>query len=246
MKTPKGFILDRFESPIDGNPCVAILTTSSSNRKTGNMMQVWILREDIHPTAAIETGDDYSICGNCPHRKNLITKKRSCYVNVGQAPSAVWRTYRAGKYQEDVKWNDRDLFAGRMIRWGAYGDPGILNSTIVDIINFHSAGWTGYTHQWREPFAQDFKGTFMASCDGMRDYLEASAHGWKCFSVAPVGQTGQGKQCPATVDNSQAQCATCRLCDGMKQDIWVEAHGPSRRHVGAIIEESPRELSQNV
>lgn len=229
----KGFILARFESPIDGNLCVAILTTSSSNRKTGDMMQVWILREDVHPVDAIATGDDYSICGNCPHRKDQTTGKRSCYVNVGQAPSAVWKAYKAGKYGRLSDLNPEDL-KGRRIRWGSYGDPAIIPPALFAAINEHAAGHTGYTHQWREPWAQHFKGAFMASCDGMRDYLEASAHGWKCFSVAPVGHTGQGKQCPATVDNSQAQCVTCQLCDGGKADIWVEAHGSGARHVATV------------
>lgn len=246
MKTPKGFILDRFESPIDGNNCVAILTMDSKNRKTGNMAQVWILRDDINPVDAVADGSDVSICGNCSHRKNFFTKKRTCYVNVGQGPNSVWKAYKRGAYQEDVKWTDKDLFKDKMIRWGAYGDPAILSPTIVEILNYHAKGWTGYTHQWREKFAEPFKNIFMASCDNFGDYLDASAHGWKCFSVAPVGQTGQGKQCPATVEGSVAQCITCRLCDGMKQDIWVEAHGPSRRHVGAMIQESPREASQNV
>ena len=67
---PTGFILSEFRSPIDGNLCTAILTLKSSNRKTGNMAQVWILRQDINPVDAIATGDDESICGNCSHRKN--------------------------------------------------------------------------------------------------------------------------------------------------------------------------------
>ena len=42
---------------------------------------------------------------------------------------------------------------------------------------------TGYTHQWRKDFASKLKGTVMASCDGMKDYIEATSHGWKPFRV---------------------------------------------------------------
>ena len=43
----------------------------------------------------------------------------------------------------------------------------------------------------------------------------------------------QGKQCPATVEGSSAQCLTCSLCDGAKADVWVQAHGSGARYVAA-------------
>jgi hypothetical protein len=227
---PAGFILQRSPSPINGAPIVVILTLNSANRKTGDMAQVWILREDINPIEADKTGADVSVCGSCPHRRNPATNKRSCYVNLGQAPLAVWKAYKAGKYGRLSDLNPEHI-QGRGIRWGAYGDPSLISPTLFHTINEHAKSWTGYTHQWREPWAQPFKGYFMASCDGMRDYLEASAHGWKCFSVAPVGQQGSGKLCPATVEGSKAQCLTCSLCSGDKTDIWVEAHGTGKAYV---------------
>ena len=228
--TLNGYVLQRLRSPIDGKPCVVILTTKSANRKTGNMLQVWILREDINPVEAIATGDDKSICGNCPHRKDPTTGNRSCYVNVGQAPQSVWRAYKAGKYGKLSDLNPEDLH-GKSIRWGAYGDPSIIDSSLVKILNEHAESHTGYTHQWREDFAQPFKGYFMASVDTFADYLDASAHGWKCFHVVPKNNIGQGKLCPATVENSQAQCITCRLCSGDKSDIFVVAHGAGSKYI---------------
>ena len=52
-----------YEGPsrIDGEPIVAILTLKSSNSKTGNMAQLWILRQDQHPQDAINSKNDYSI-----------------------------------------------------------------------------------------------------------------------------------------------------------------------------------------
>ena len=38
MTLPNGWILDEFDSPIDGKPCVAILVNKSANVKTGNMI----------------------------------------------------------------------------------------------------------------------------------------------------------------------------------------------------------------
>jgi hypothetical protein len=89
MKHSKGYIIDRGLSPIDGQPYVAILTLKSTNRKTGDMAQVWILREDINPVEAVQSGKDVSICGDCPHRKQQ-DGTRSCYVNVGQGPNSIY------------------------------------------------------------------------------------------------------------------------------------------------------------
>jgi hypothetical protein len=234
MAKPKGFIIDKGLSPIDGKPYVAILTVKSTNRKTGDMAQVFILRDDINPVEAVNTGEDYSICGNCPHRKDS-NGKRSCYVNVGQGPNSVWKAYKRGSYK--LLWLDSELEAvlkGRKIRWGAYGDPAIIDPKTVAYLNSLAIGHTGYTHQWRESWAQVYNGVFQASCDGFNDYMVASDHGWKCFVVVSKNATPTyAKQCPATVDNSKAQCITCSLCDGAKRDIYVNAHGTGANYVVA-------------
>jgi hypothetical protein len=227
-----GYVLQRGKSPIDGKPFVVILTTKTSNRKTGKMLQVWILREDINPVEAVATHQDVSICGGCPHRKQL-DGTRSCYVNVGQAPLSVWKAYKRGVYGQLSDLCPEHL-EGRKIRWGAYGDPAIISPTLVALLNDHAAGHTGYTHQWRWPWAQWCKGVFQASCDGLADYLDASAHGWKTFAVIPKGsQAYSGKLCPATAEGSKAQCLTCALCDGGKTDIFVEAHGTGAKYITA-------------
>ena len=256
MANPKGFIIDKGQSPIDGQPYVVILTLSSSNRKTGDMAQVWILREDTNPVEAVNTGDDYSICGNCPHRRRQVwdakrkrfTWARSCYVNVGQAPNQVWKTYKRGGYKQLSYVGNTELpsngplyseieaiVAGLRIRWGAYGDPSLINPQVVCLFNSYADGHTGYTHQWRQAFAAAHRGVFQASVDSWNDYLTASTAGWKCFLV--VDKSGkslapkQVKHCPADVADSQAQCKTCKLCDGAKVDVFVEAHGSGSKYV---------------
>jgi hypothetical protein len=230
MTNYKGYVIQRGVSPIDGKPFVVIMTMKTTNRKTGDMVQVWILRDDVNPVEAIATGDDYSICGNCPHRKQP-DGARSCYVNVGQAPLSIWKAYKRGTYGKLSDLTPQ-MLQGRKIRWGAYGDPALVSPILFATLNEHAAGHTGYTHQWREPWAQWCKGLFQASCDGLDDYLNASVHGWQTFAVIPKGsQAYSGKLCPATAANSQAQCATCSLCDGAKTDIFVEAHGSGAKYV---------------
>jgi len=232
MHKHKGYILQRGTSPFNGDPFVVIMTMKTTNRKTGDMIQVWILRDDVNPVAAVATGDDYSVCGNCPHRKQP-DGTRSCYVNVGQAPLSIWKAYKRGVYGKLSDLNPSDI-EGRKIRWGAYGDPALISPSLVALLNEHAEGHTGYTHQWRQPWAQWCKGIFQASCDSFADYLDASAHGWRTFAVIPKNSSAySGKLCPATAENSQAQCASCSLCNGAKADVFVEAHGSGAKYVTA-------------
>ena len=235
MANPTGYVLWRGLSPINQQPIVAVVTITSANRKTGNMMQVWILNESTDPVAAIASGDDESICGGCRHRRNPLTGVRTCYVNPGQAPLSVYRSWQAGSYPH-INTLSADgkskLFKGRGIRWGAYGDPACLPASVITACNALASYHTAYTHQWREPWATAHRGILMASCDSVTDHDEAKAAGWSTFTVASVNaRVTHAKQCPATVEHSQAQCSTCKLCNGAKSDIFVHAHGPSRKAV---------------
>ena len=166
-KAPRGFVVDRGISPIDGQPYVAIATLKSTNAKTGDMVQVFILRPDIAPLAAIVSGDDRTICGDCPHRRRwdaaLQRFVRSCYVDVGKSVNSVWRAFARGSYPDYDPSLHARYIRGRRIRWGAYGDPAILSESVVRDLTALADGHTGYTHQWRQPFAQWCRGFFQAS-----------------------------------------------------------------------------------
>ena len=116
-----GFLFYRGASPIDGAPLIAIATCQSDNRKTGNLIQTWILREDISPTEARRTGQDRSHCGDCPVRG-------PCYVNWGHAPLTIWKTYHRGGYIDLRRKPSmmRRIVSGRIVRMGAAGDPAMI------------------------------------------------------------------------------------------------------------------------
>lgn len=244
MKAPSGFVVWRGLSPVDGAPIVMIATgvggRRSHNRKTGDMVQTWILREDISPLAAIRADEDYSVCGSCPHRGRTDSTgrriARSCYVNVGQAPMSIWRAYRAGKYPR-VPWGVVErLLTGRKIRLGAYGDPAMVPLAIVSRLARAADGWTGYTHQWRW-CDRGFADYVMASADSVADRRAARELGYRSFMVLPAGAGAPDR---ATLCLSVARgtsCADCRACAGTREgtvrgvDIYIEAHGAGAKHV---------------
>jgi len=221
-----GRILWEGPSPVDGSPRVCIVTglnKRSANGKTGSMLQIWILRQDVHPVEAFKTEAGRSNCGDCPHHGLNLG---SCYVNWGQAPRSIWECYQRGGYPRiGYGW---PVFAGATVRLGAAGDPAMVPAEVWAPILEHCAAHTGYTHQWRQPWAQHLKGICQASCDGIADYLEATAHGWKTFLVKPadVADPAGLVHCAASVERgAKTTCERCTLCDGASADVVINAHG---------------------
>lgn len=100
----RNFIFYRGPSKLDGSQIVGI-TVHSGNRKTGSMIQTWIIRDDVHPVVASRTGADSAICGICPHRGqhdgngNRVVGTRAYYVMLTPIAS-VHGTLRAGRYDD--------------------------------------------------------------------------------------------------------------------------------------------------
>src|SRR5204863_4664265 len=123
-----GSIFYRGPSLLDGRPLVAIVTglrRRSANTKTGNELQTWILRSDVDPLTAIQTGEDYSICGDCALR-GIQGVGRECYVTIVQAPNAVYKAFKRRRYGK----LDLSRVAGRIVRIGSYGDPAAVPADI--------------------------------------------------------------------------------------------------------------------
>jgi len=208
---PLGLVIYRGPSQLDGRPIVAIATglrSSSGNRKTGAMIQTWIMRADKAPTEAARTGADASVCGDCPHRGTvergpggrLRNVGRSCYVTLVKAPRAVFDAWRRGRYATlprgatpGAQHARRAALAaageGRIVRLGSYGDPAAVPAWVWRALLSRAAGRTGYTHQWRaleaqRPAAADyFRGILMASADTPEDRAAAESLGWRTFRV---------------------------------------------------------------
>jgi hypothetical protein len=201
----------------------------SDNRKTGDMIQIWILVKAVSPTEAIRTGLDRLICGNCVHRGDGTGGSRSCYVNVGQAPLGIWRAWKAGRYPT---LQFMDCFAGRRVRFGAYGDPTHLPLSLALAIAGVASGHTGYTHQWRKPSLQGWRSILMASVDSTAELLIARSMGWSTFRVTPdLDHHSFEKLCAS--DRDGTPCADCLFCDGSRSgilSIHIPAHGTGARH----------------
>lgn len=215
-------------------------TRASANAKTGSMIQIWILVKAENPLDAIKSGSDVAVCGDCPLRGTL-GKGRACYVNLGQAPLAVWRAWQRGTYQT-LAANSPDydlLFTGRAVRFGAYGDPVFIPFEIVSRIAGFAKKHTGYTHQWQNPLYSAYKRFVMASADSAALGTLARSQGWRTFRVTPVGQLVlDAAEIVCANTTKGISCEQCGLCNGSQigraavKSIAIEAHGAGKVHIG--------------
>ncbi len=229
-------VIWRGTSRIDGvTPIVLIATyetgsgAASHNRKTGGMVQTWILRDDMEPHDALRNGADEAICGTCPHRSPASGGSGACYVTVFQAPLSTYRAYKRG----NARPLDYSVFAGRSIRFGAYGDPAAVPFHVWESLASVASSVTGYTHAWRycDPRFARFT---MASCDSLEDHAAARSAGYRAFVVRERGTDKPAGMvtCPASDEGGKrTQCADCLQCGGTaagrKADITIMAHGAS-------------------
>ena len=226
------------ESLIDEVP-ICVVTNGfknpSQNRKTGPMLQAYILRQDVDPWTAIQKGLDVSICGDCILRPQKPGGGgRGCYVQVYPWVTTVWHTYKRGNYTQIAEFADVDPFEGRSVRVGTYGDPGVVPLVIWERMLRNVKGHTMYTSLWKT-CDQRIKKYAMASVHNPEERALAKDRGWRTFRTRfQSEQVGKGEiVCPASEEvkeEKRVQCISCCLCNGGKEkdkrkDIAIVAHG---------------------
>ena len=231
MKKPLGIILYKGPSKFDGKPIMVIATgirDKTENKKTGNVIQTWILRRDIPPIIAKQLGHDYSTCGSCKMRDF-----GSCYVNVAFGPHNVFKAFHNDRYV-DFEDKHSELFEGKTIRIGSYGDPAATPVSVWSKICSISGSFVGYTHQWNTRFIDpELKNYCMASCDNEKEYTKAKSLGWRCFRVRFDNTQSLSENefvCPASNEaGNKTSCEKCGACMGIsaktQKDPCIIVHG---------------------
>jgi hypothetical protein len=229
-KKPSGYIIYRGASLLDGKPIVVVAITKSSNGKTGNMVQTYILADNgKSPVESAKSLEDVSVCGDCKHRRGT---GGSCYVNLGQGARSVMDGVQRGIYPD---WNAYSwvAVAGRKVRLGTYGDPAAVPAYVWQDLLENAAGWTGYTHQWASGKADHVKQWCMASADTMQEMALAKLNGWRTFRVRSEDDShvySKEMACPASAEQGKRlQCEDCMACSGgidsKKASVTIVVHG---------------------
>lgn len=235
----RGAVLYEGPSKIDKEPIIVIMTYTSSNEKTGDIPQVWLLPRGIHPHQARVEGHDTRVCGGC-----IFAGNRGCYLNWFELKS-IQDSYTRGNYGDwdhAAWWMRRN--APSVIRIGAYGDPAAAPIEVWERLAALPSGkpgpsgeapaatLIGYTQLWRSPLARGLERYAMASTKSPLERSEAKRRGWRSFRVAlPEDAVCAQAQvrCPAT-ESDEDTCKGCRLCSGgaAGPDIMEPLHGSPR------------------
>lgn len=212
-------------SRINRKPINLFMTTRTRNKKTGPMLQTWILDGSDDPITAMQSGTDTSVCGDCPH------KGTTCYVNLGHGPLGIYD--KSERLDLPSLAPHLDL-SHKNLRLGAYGDPCAVAPSVIRKLVSRAKGHTGYTHGWRKH--QWLAEYVMASVESPKERKEAKALGFRTFRITHEGQGLEKGEiwCPSP----SITCDQCLLCDGNKhgpgvKDVAIPAHG--RKYVPMMI-----------
>jgi len=232
MKKPSGYIIYRGASLLDDKPIIVVaITGKSSNSKTGDMVQTYILADNgKSPVESAKALDDVSVCGDCKHRRGL---GGSCYVNLGQGPRAVMDGVIRGIYELSDGYNVSTAVLNRKIRLGTYGDPAAVPAYVWKTLLRNANSHTGYTHQWQNGKADHVKQWCMASVDTPKEAALAKMDGWRTFRVRVADgslEFSHEMKCPASAEmNKRLTCDTCMACSGgtdsKKASVTIIVHG---------------------
>ena len=235
---PNGIVV--YHGPSMLNPSVqivSIITFKTTNSKTGEMHQQWILVDDgLNPVEAVMQRMDGAICGGCTHRMRwnaeLQRWVRSCYVQEGQAPLNIYRTFKRGGYPV---WDGVSPIPQIVdpIRFGAYGDPaGVPEEVQRKLVAMSPPGYTGYTHQWKSKKFRWALDVFQASIDEIEELEHPALANAGTYRVMPVGGSLLPGEiyCPSDKEKG-VTCSNCGMCNGSGRRIAIEAHGSGKNYV---------------
>jgi len=239
----QGVILFEGASGLDGKPTVVIAIKDTTNRKTGGMVQTFIMRSDIDPITASRTGEDYSVCGDCIHRGKANPDKKSggaddrtCYVMLLMLLS-IYKAYNRGAYVKLQADQIPDWFEDELVRLGSYGDPMAVPSWLWDDVLSKAKGHTGYGHQFGVKGADVRPDLCMISVDNVAQAKHQWSLGNRTFRVGnSVDDMVQGSEilCPASDEaGKRTTCDKCKLGSGNQiqaKSVFIPVHGNGKNN----------------
>lgn len=175
---------------------------------------------------------DGSNCLDCPYSGNQ--GEGGCYTHKFNQYVGFLSMLRSIKFS-DLTPLDADKFMDAVlmckdsyVRFGTYGEPSLLNFSLVKAMSCIAKSWTGYTHQWNKEWALPYSKYFMASTHNKEETYKARQKNYRSFIATKTGNE-EAVTCPASAEAGfKSNCASCGLCSGTlgkgKKDIKILEH----------------------
>lgn len=228
---------------LEDNNVFVIRKGKTSNKKISDgsdLVQTYTFSKDQWLLATTSKGFgmkkffalDTSNCMDCPYSGNqgeggCYTHKFNQYVGF----LSMLRSIKAS----DLTPLDAEKFLDAVamskntyVRFGTYGEPSLLNYSLVKAMAYASKSWTGYTHQWKKVWALPYNKFFMASTHNKEETYKAKLKNYRSFIASTTG-TEKAVTCPASAEAGfKSNCASCGLCSGElgkgNKDIKILEH----------------------
>jgi len=228
---------------LEDNNVFVVRKGKTSNKKISDgsaLVQTYTFSKDQWLLASTSSGFgmkkffslDSSNCMDCPYSGNqgeggCYTHKFNQYVGF----LSMLRSIKAS----DLTPLDAEKFLDAVsmckdsyVRFGTYGEPSLLNFSLVKNMAYTSKSWTGYTHQWNKIWALPYSKYFMASTHNKEETYRAKQKNYRSFIASTTG-TEEAVTCPASAEAGfKSNCASCGLCSGVlgkgKKDIKILEH----------------------
>jgi len=238
MKKPLGLIVYKGISQLDGkSPIVAIAPLGkTTNSKIGeSTIPIYIIRTDLSPILAKKLGEDSAVCPSSCIFKNT----NSCYVNIGQAPTGIFKSFHRDRY-EILNNENKKYLENHILRFASYGDVTAVPINIwQDLIKISSKNSKknilSYTHNWNLKKYQDYKSFSVASVETEVQAKRAQKMGWRTFrAISPGDKILENEiSCPAAKESGyKISCGKCQRCSGKSEmskksekNIVIQVHG---------------------
>ena len=199
------------------------LIKPSTNDKTGDMVQTWLLDRDLLTAPKVFGAK----CTSCPMvQECYVSENTMGHKSVRKATlKALGLIEGNTSYQVTTLEQVLPLLRGRKLRLGAYGDPSALPIEDLRALVSASDGHTGYTHFYKEvdPAYAEF---LMASVEDLASEMLAQSLGYRTYRVLRKGESDHevtDRSILCLESSKGIQCADCLVCSGTSK--------PNAKHV---------------
>ena len=214
MKPFNSAVIWEGKSPYDGAEIMVLavcIKDPSKNRKTGWMIQIYILVKSVSPVEAVKLGLDASVCGNCSMRWN---EGGGCYV----LPIWITPTWKKGLEAPRITPTELAKLANKYntpIRQGAWGDPAFVPMDVWEELENAVSNKKGssYTHHW-ERVSPEYAKFSMASVENLKQKADAQAKGYRTYRIVDDESEIVEDERLCLNSSRGIQCRECGECGG--------------------------------
>ena len=214
MKPFNSAVIWEGKSPYDGAEIMAVavcIEDPSKNRKTGWMIQIYILVKNVPPVEAVRLELDASVCGNCSMRWN---NGGGCYV-IPLFITLTWKKAQDAPRITPTELAKRANKTNTPIRQGAWGDPAFVPMDVWEELENAVSNKKGssYTHQW-ESVSPEYAKFSMASVENLKQKADALALGYRTYRQVDNESEIQKDEMLCLNSSRGIQCRDCGQCGG--------------------------------